>query len=144
MIDKEFNRDLNMQIGKFNVPNPKSYMYYKDLNKQLEQEVGDFLHKNTNAPQLYSNDLRHQYASALYARNLGAENAKTLGDLHEKYNFYYNGNIDGAKDSQIDTLNNEIGRNYGLKYPNIPKEDLLYKLLTDWKVNKAEVENRLK
>lgn len=84
-IDKEFDRPLNVQIKgvETGIPDLKNYFYYSNLNDKFEHEVGDFLKKNTNAPKLYSNDLRHQYVSALYARNLGENKAKWLGDLNE-------------------------------------------------------------
>lgn len=118
MYDNEFNKPLDFK-------HLNNIDYYNNLNKDLEFQVGNFLRANTVNPKLYSNDIRHQYASALYARNLGADTAKRLGDLNELINF----SGSGREDTQIDKINNSIGRNYGLKYPNLPKEQLLYKLL---------------
>lgn len=134
-IDKEFDRPLNVQIKKFNtgIPNILNYSYYNDLNNKLEQEVGNFLRKNTNAPNLYSNDIRHQYASAIYARNLGQDQAKWLGDLREWAPGGTTGS--GAYDTTLDQLNNEIGRQYAQKYPNVSRQQLLQILLNDWQKN---------
>ena len=143
-VDKEFDRPLNIQVKNYDtgIPNLSNYSYYNDLNTKLEQEVGDFLRANTNSPQLYSNDIRHQYVSALYARNLGQEQAKWLGDLNEKLHFSNTGS--GAYDTALDQLNNEIGRQYAQKYPNATKEELLQILLNDWQKNSNYAENRLK
>lgn len=143
-VDKEFDRPLNIQVKNYDtgIPNLSNYSYYNDLNTKLEQEVGDFLRANTNSPQLYSNDIRHQYVSALYARNLGQEQAKWLGDLNEKLHFSNTGS--GAYDTALDQLNNEIGRQYAQKYPNATKEELLQILLNDWQKNSYYAENRLK
>ncbi len=125
MYDKEFNLPLD------NV-NPIQFVrnlnYYRGLNNQLEQEVGDFLRANTINPKMYSNDIRHQYASALYARNLGDKWAKRLGDWNE----FMDMSGSGREDTKIDKINNQIGRNYAKKYPNTPKNELLFKMLTDW------------
>lgn len=133
--DIEFNRTLNYQIkGRDSgIPNYKNYEYYNNLSNKLDHEVGDFLQKNTNAPQVYSNDIRHQYVSAIFARNLGEKQAKWLGDINEWFHFGRTGS--GTEDTNIDQLNNEIGRKYGLKYPNTPREELLKILLKDWEKN---------
>ena len=140
--DKEFDRLLNVQIKNFNtgIPNLSNYSYYNDLNSKLEQEVGNFLRANTNSPQLYSNDIRHQYVSALYARNLGQNQAKWLGNLNEK--LYFSNTGSGAYDTNLDQLNNEIGRQYAQKYPNITREQLLQILLRDWQKN-SDYTNRI-
>ena len=41
----------------------------------------------------------------------------------------------GTDDTELDKLNNEIGRKYGRQYPNISKEELLQILLNDWDKN---------
>lgn len=120
MYDEEFNKSL------WNIP-----YYAYNLNNKLQHEVGDFLHKNTNNPDMYGNDLRHQYTSALYARNKGNTAAKILGELNEFFDF----SGSGREDTDIDKINNQIGREYGLKYPDMPRGQLLYKLLTDWDKN---------
>lgn len=142
-IDKEFDRALNIQIKGIdtNIPNLENYFYYSNLNNQFEHEVGDFLRQNTNSPELYSNDIRHQYVSALYARNLGEEQAKWLGDLNEKVHFSNTGS--GAYDTALDQLNNEIGRNYAKKYPTLQREQLLRIMLNDWEKNSQYTRNIL-
>lgn len=142
--DKEFDRPLNVQIKNLDtgIPNISNYSYYNELNNKLQQEVGDFLRANTNSPQLYSNDIRHQYISALYARNLGQEQAKWLGDLNEKLHFSNTGS--GAYDTALDQLNNEIGRQYAQKYQNATKEQLLQILLRDWQKNSNYTDSILK
>ncbi len=143
-IDKEFDRPLNIQIKDFDtrVPNLSNYLYYNNLNLKLEQEVGNFLKSNTYSPQLYSNDIRHQYVSALYARNFGQEQAKWLGDLNEKLHFGNTGS--GAYDTALDQLNNEIGRQYAKKYPSVTREQLLQILLNDWEKNSNYTKNILR
>lgn len=129
MIDNDFNKPI------WNLP-----YYAYSLNNKLEHEVGDFLRENTNSPKLYSNDLRHQYTSALYTRNKGANIAKGLGDLNEFFDF----NGSGREDTEIDKINNQIGREYGLKYPNLSRGELLYKLLTDWDNNVKRQNNEMR
>lgn len=143
-IDKEFDRALNIQIKGIdtNIPNLENYSYYNNLNNQFEHEVGDFLRQNTNSPELYSNDIRHQYVSALYARNLGEKQAKWLGDLNEKVHFSNTGS--GAYDTALDQLNNEIGRNYAKKYPTLQREQLLRIMLNDWEKNSQYARNILR
>lgn len=143
-VDKEFDKPLNYHIKNFDtgIPNIENYSYYNNLNNKLEHEVGDFLRQNTNSPKLYSNDIRHQYTSALYTRNLGEKAAKWLGDLNEKVHFSNTGS--GAYDTNLDQLNNEIGRNYAKKYPNLPREQLLQIMLNDWENNSQYTRNILK
>lgn len=137
MYDEEFNLPLdNVNPIQF----VKNLNYYRKLNNKLEQEVGDFLHTNTNNPNLYSNDLRHQYVSALYARNLGDNWAKRLGDWNEIMDM----SGSGREDTEIDKINNQIGRDYAKKYPNTSKNELLFKLLTDYQQNKEYRNNLLK
>ena len=144
-VDKEFDRVLNIEINaeEMFIPNLKSYAYYSKLNKMFEKEVGDFLKANVPNPKSYSNDIRHQYVSALYTRNLGEEQAKWLGNLNE-WTELIRGNGSGTEDSKIDQINNEIGRNYGLKYPTIPREQLLKILLNDWEKNYRYIKTILK
>ena len=125
MIDKEFNQPA------WNI------FYYNGKLGDIEKEVGSFLNNSVPNPKFYSNDLRHQYTSALFARNLGANTAKRFGELNEIFNL----SGSGTKDSKIDRINNDIGIEYGLKYKDIPKNELLYKLLTD---HSANVERRNK
>lgn len=143
-IDDGFNKPLNIYIKGYDtgIPNLKNYSYYNNLNTQLEYEVGNFLTKHTNSPKLYSNDIRHQYGSALYARNFDEKTAKWLGDLNEILHFGKTGS--GNYDSNLDQLNNEIGRNYAKKYPNMPKEQLLQILLNDWEKNSNYTQKILK
>ena len=88
--------------------------------------------RSTNRnPDLYANDLRHQYVSAIYARNMGEKRAKQLGDLREIINC----SGSGTDDTKIDKINNEIGREYAKKYPTIPRAQLLRILFNDWEKN---------
>lgn len=128
MADKEFNQPL------WNIP------YYKKFNEQLEQEVGDLLRTKTSVPKLYSNDLRHQYASAIYARNVGNDKAKFLGDLNEWTDFMGSGRYD----TELDKINNEIGRGYGLANPNITRSQLFDLLMADYQKNKGYSRAKLK
>jgi hypothetical protein len=132
MYDKEFNKPLNVNSIK-EIGNLRNLIYYNNLNRQLEQEVGDFLRANTNAPHLYSNDLRHQYVSALYARNLGENWARGLGELNELKRF----EGDTEEDTNIDRFNNNIGIQYGINNPTMPKEKLLQTLLNDHEKNRS-------
>lgn len=108
-VDKEFNRTL------WNIP------YYTGLNRQLEREVGDFLRSKVPNPKLYSNDLRHQYGAALYARNFNPTTTRVLGNLAEAFDL----GLSGWDDYYTDKRNNEIGIKYGMKYPNASKQQLL-------------------
>ncbi len=132
MYDKEFNKPLNVNSIK-DIGNLGNLFYYNNLNRQLEQEVGDFLRANTNTPHLYSNDLRHQYVSALYARNLGENWARGLGELNELTNL----SGSGREDTNVDKFNNNIGIQYGLNNPTMPKEELLNTLLNDHEKNRS-------
>ncbi|MBQ2871677.1 hypothetical protein IJE86_08245, partial [bacterium] len=82
---------------------------------------------------LYSNDIRHQYVSALYTRNLGANWAALLGEINEIFDF----NMSGRNDTLTDRFNNNLGIEYGINYPNLPKNDLLQMLLNDFEKNKS-------
>ena len=136
MYDDEFYLSLE-NVGPIQFL--KNLNYYRKLNNKLDLEVGDFLTKNTNAPKLYGNDLRHQYVSALYARNLGDEWAKKLGDWNELLDM----SGSGREDTQIDKINNEIGRNYAKKYPTLPRNQLLQKLLDDNYQNQQYRKNKM-
>ena len=138
MFDAEFNKQLAVNSIK-DLPNLANYKYYIDLNNKLDRELGDFLRAEVGNPKLYSNDLRHQYVSALYARNLGEDMAKRLGNMNEWTNF----SGSGTEDTKLDQINNEIGRAYGLNNPTMPRGELLYKLLTDHYTNKQYAEQRL-
>ena len=116
--------------------------HYKGVNDQLEREVGDFLRANTNVPKVYSNDLRHQYASAVYTQNKGDLATKLLGDVNEFMDGFLPGNT--PYDSETDKINNQIGREYGAKYSDMPRGQLLYKLLTDYESNKQKRKDLLK
>lgn len=94
---------------------------YYMAQKNFEQEVGDYLRSQTSSPKLYSNDLRHQYASAITAQQLGPGIAKFLGDFNE----FTDLNQSGNEDTEIDKYNNRIGREYALKYPNYTKQQYL-------------------
>lgn len=98
---------------------------YYTTYEPLEQEVGDFLRANVPNPKYYSNDLRHQYASAIFTQKYDPKTAKRLGDLNEFLDF----NQSGREDTEIDQENNRIGREYGQKYPNYDKQQLLKMML---------------
>ena len=123
--DKEFDRDLN--IGYFNLLNKaniNNYNYYKSLNDKFEVEVGNFLRKKTDNPKSYSNDIRHQYVSALYARNLGIEKAKWLGNFNEKASI---GSGSGFNDTKIDKINELLFCCQGIgKFIENDKKQLIY------------------
>ena len=127
-MDKRFNKSL------FNIP------YYSRLNNNLEREVGDFLRNTVPNPKNYSNDLRHQYTSAMYARNKGADKARLLGKLNEIFNISeaepYNN-----QDKRIDLYNNNVGISYANKYNNLSNKELLQKLFNDYYINRN---NRLR
>ena len=118
-IDKEFNEPLT------------NINYYINISNNLEKEVGAFLNKKTVNPKDYSNDIRHQYASAIFTRNFGPFITSVLGWFNEEKD----ANQSGVEDSEIDSVNNKIGREYGLKYPNLSKQDLLELLFKDWERN---------
>ncbi len=118
---------INPENGDFGFSESKNNLiYYYILSEDYNKELGDFLHKNTSDPDYYSNDLRHQYVSAIFARNLGEKTAKIFGDLNE-----INGGLSESGDSDIDQINNEIGRSYAKKYPTMPRQELLKLLLKD-------------
>lgn len=100
------------------------------FTKFLEQEVGDYLHKVSNSPKLYSNDLRHQYAAAVFTQMRGAKITKILGELNEI------GNFSGRDDKEIDLYNNSIGIQYGLEYPLLDRATLLKMLYADFAKNR--------
>ena len=128
MVDREFNKSL------------ANLLYYNNLNNKLEREVGDYLRNKVPNPKNYSNDLRHQYVSAIYSRNKGSNNTKLLGQLNEIFNISeaepYN-----RIDKQVDLYNNNIGIEYGQRYPNISRQQLLDILFNDYYNNRN---NRLK
>lgn len=103
--------------------------YYK-LSNEYDKEVGDFLHKNTSNPNYYGNDLRHQYVSAIFARNLGQKATKILGNLNEMRDIRSQ-----PGDSEIDQINNEIGRSYAKRYPDMPRQELLKLMLKEHSKN---------
>ena len=128
-MDKELQRPL-WQIMLFNAP----------IREQWERELGDYSRQHHLSKDLYSNDLRHQYAAAITARNLGAEKARMLGNLQELYNFSGGDKLD----TQIDKINNEIGIKYGLYNPNLPKSQLFDLLVKEHSKNKNYRDEKLK
>lgn len=126
MIDKEFTQPA------WNI------FYYNGKLGDIEKEVGSFLNKSVPNPKFYSNDLRHQYTSALFARNLGENPTRFFGELNE----IFGSSGGGRTDREIDKINNNIGIEYGLKYKDMPRNELLYKLLTDHSEN-VERRNKL-
>ena len=55
----------------------------KEFCDLLEHEVGDFLNSVSNSPKLYSNDLRHQYAAAVFTQMRGEKITRFLGKINE-------------------------------------------------------------
>jgi hypothetical protein len=121
MYDKELNKPL-WQIALQNA----------SIRNQWERELGDYMYKNNLSKDLYGNDLRHQYAAAITARNLGADKARFLGNMQE----YFNSSGGDNLDRRIDKINNEIGIQYGLNNPNIPKNKLFDLLVKDHSKNR--------
>lgn len=123
---------INSKNGDFGFDKgPWNLKHYYDLSNEYDKELGDFLHKNTSDPDYYGNDLRHQYVSAIFARNLGERAAKIFGSLNE-----INGGLSNPGDSDIDQINNEIGRNYAKKYPTMPRQELLKLMLKEYSKNR--------
>lgn len=127
-MDKELQRPL-WQIMLFNAP----------IREQWERELGEYSRLHNLSKDLYSNDLRHQYASAITARNLGADKARFLGNMQEMFN-----SSGGDKlDTEIDKINNEIGIKYGLSNPDLPKSKLFDLLVNDHSKNREYRNNQL-
>lgn len=113
--------------------------HYRKLSQEYEKEVGEFLRNNTSNPKNYSNDIRHQFVSAIFARNLGDKTAKILGNMNE----LQPADLLDPIDSRIDKINNEIGRNYAKQYPNMPREKLLKLMLKDYPKNKQIINQKM-
>lgn len=116
MYDSELNKPL-WQIALQNA----------SIREQWENELGDYMRKHHLSKDLYSNNLRHQYAAAITARNLGADKARFLGNMQEIVNSSGGDKLDG----RIDKINNEIGIQYGLNNPTMPKNQLFDLLVKD-------------
>jgi hypothetical protein len=116
MYDSELNKPL-WQIALQNA----------SIRNQWENELGDYMRKHYLSKDLYSNNLRHQYAAAITARNLGADKARFLGNMQEIVNSSGGDKLDG----RIDKINNEIGIQYGLNNPTMPKNQLFDLLVKD-------------
>jgi hypothetical protein len=116
MYDSELNKPL-WQIALQNA----------SIREQWEKELGDYMRRNYLSKDLYSNNLRHQYAAAITARNLGADKARFLGNMQEIVNSSGGDKLDG----RIDKINNEIGIQYGLNNPTMPKNQLFDLLVKD-------------
>jgi hypothetical protein len=105
-------------------------MSYGKTKEPLEQEVGDFLRANTKydyEPKMYSNDLRHRYASAIFAQKYSPLEARILGGLNEGLP------LSGVGDMITDLDNNRIGREYAEKYPHYTKQQFLEQMFKDMK-----------
>lgn len=102
------------------------------ISDQWKHELGDYMRKHHLSKDLYSNDLRHQYAAAITARNLGADKARFLGNMQEVFNSSGGDNLD----RRIDKINNEIGIQYGLQNPDMPKNQLFDLLVKDHSKNR--------
>lgn len=120
-IDNSTGKPVDKKINDFGFDkSPWNLSHYYKLSNEYDKELSDFLHKNTTNPDYYGNDLRHQYVSAIFARNLGEKAATILGNLNEVKKLR---SVPG--DTEIDQINNEIGRNYAKKYPTMPRQELL-------------------
>lgn len=104
----------------------------KEFCDLLEHEVGDFLNSVSNSPKLYSNDLRHQYAAAVFTQMRGEKITRFLGKLNEF------GGFSGRDDSEIDLYNNDVGIMYGTMYPNLDRPSLLKILYSDLYKNRLK------
>ena len=122
-MDKRFNAPL------YNIP------YYQNLNNKLEREVGNYLRSKVSNPKNYSNDLRHQYVSALYSMNKGKKKSDMLGRLNEIFNVS-EAEAGNMYDKKIDMYNNKIGNEYGERYKNLTNKQLLDKLFADYYINR--------
>lgn len=129
MQDKEFEGKNLLQVILQNAA----------LRNQWEKEVGDFTRENHLSKELYSNDLRHQYAAAITARNLGEDKTRMLGNMNEMVNFSGGDKLD----REIDKFNNEIGIKYGLNYPLMSKQQLLEQLYNDHSMNRETRKQQL-
>ena len=118
-------QENNIQSNTSDIVN--KLLNYYTTQKRFEQDVGDYLQSKTASPKLYSNDLRHQYASAITAQQLGQKPAEILGDLNEFFDF----NASGRDDTAIDKYNNNTGRQYAIKYPDYTKEQFLDELFNN-------------
>ena len=108
---------------------------YYNTYKPLAQETGDFLREVAPYnPKLYSNDLRHQYASAVMAQKFGQDKARLLGNLNEYTDFGQSGRYD----SKIDQFNNKVGREYAIMFPNANKKEMLNILFSNYDKTKSQ------
>jgi hypothetical protein len=97
---------------------------------------------------------RHAYWMARLSSEIGWRRAKSLGDAHEKGNYWqYKKGIkeDGAlpdkQSSDMDFLNNDIGRDIGMEYKDVSRDSLkkiIVKMILDgelwilWKNKKGK------
>ncbi len=124
-------RTENKVTGDFGFDkSPLNILHYDKLSNIYDKELGDFLRANTSNPEHYSNDLRHQYVSAIFARNLGQKAAEIFGNLNETRDIKSE-----PGDSNIDQINNEIVRNYAKLYPDMPRQELLKLMLKEHSKN---------
>ena len=129
-INKQETSNITGDYG-FNQPTWKIW-HYDTLSKEYDREVGEFLRNNTDNPKDYSNDIRHQFVSAIFARNLGEDVARRFGDINE----LKPADLLDPVDSKIDKINNEIGRQYAKQYPNMPRKQLLELMLKEYPQSK--------
>lgn len=109
----------------------------KEFCDLLEHEVGDFLNSVSNSPKLYSNDLRHQYAAAVFTQMRGEKITRFLGKLNEF------GGFSGRDDREIDLYNNDVGIVYGTMYPKLDRPSLLRMLYSDLYKNKLNRQHKI-
>ncbi len=74
---------------------------------------------------------RHAYWMARLSSEIGWRRAKSLGNAHEKGNFWQykkgiseDGVLPDKESSDMDFLNNDVGRDVGLEYKNVSKDSL--------------------
>ena len=108
----------------------KTLLADNELTHELESETGAFLRANSPTPKFYSNALRHIYASAVFTQMYGENVSHLYGIMNEMLP------LSGLGDMKIDLTNNEIGREYGIKYPTTDRQTLLKIIFEDLKSGK--------
>lgn len=68
----------------------------------------------------------------MFTQLRGEGNTRFLGEMNEIFNF----SGSGTEDTRIDRYNNELGIQYGLRYPRADKKKLLNIIFSDIEKNK--------